>query len=94
MKNINSVIDAATTEKISSTSVNKWLKKRGFVTVTQVKTICNKTVYTPSDNAKKMGIIQEDIVDRKSGEVKSTIKLEKRAQLFILENIEDIVATM
>lgn len=93
MKNINEVIDAETTEKLSSTRINKWLTNRGLVTTEKVQTVTNKTVYKPSDVAVRIGITEEAFVDKKSGEVKTQIKLEERAQLFIIENLEDIIAT-
>ena len=93
MKNINKVIDAETTEKLSSTRINKWLTNRGLVTSEKVQTVTNKTIYKPSDVAVRIGITEESFVDRKSGEVKTQIKLEERAQLFIIENLEEIIAT-
>ena len=93
MKNINEVIDAETTEKLSSTRINKWLTNRGLVTSEKVQTVTNKTIYKPSDVAVRIGIAEESFVDRKSGEVKTQIKLEERAQLFIIENLEEIIAT-
>ena len=36
--------------------------------------------------------IEEEMLDKKSGELKTQIKLEESAQLFIIENINDIVA--
>lgn len=93
MKNINEVIDVETTEKLSSTRINKWLTNRGLVTSEKVQTVTNKTIYKPSDVAVRIGITEESFVDRKSGEVKTQIKLEERAQLFIIENLEEIIAT-
>lgn len=93
MKNINSVIDSNSMEKLSSTRLNKWLAKRGLVTTQKVQTITSKTVYKPSDFATKIGIVEEEVVDKKSGELKAQIKLSKTAQLFIIENIDDIVSS-
>ena len=93
MKNINAVIDTETTEKLSSTRLNKWLVNRGLVASEKVKTVISKTVYKPSDVAVRIGIAEEAFIDKKSGEVKTQIKLEERAQLFIIENLEEIVAT-
>lgn len=93
MKNINSVIDANTTEKLTSTRVNKWLSSRGLITSSKVQVMSSKTVYKPSDLATKIGIVEEEIVDKKTGEVKAQIKLDESAQLFIIENIEEIIAT-
>ena len=93
IRNVNAVIDAETTEKLSSTRINKWLTARGLVTTEKIQTVTSKTVYKPSDVAVKIGIREEDIVDQKSGEVKTQIKLEESAQLFIIENLGEIVAT-
>lgn len=93
MRNINSAIDTDTTEKLSSTRVNKWLVNRGVVTTRKVQTVTNKTVYTPSDIAIKIGITEDTVVDPKSGEVKTQIKFGESAQLFIIENLEDIIDT-
>ena len=41
----------------------------------------------------KIGITCEETVDKKTGEVKSQIKLEPSAQLFIIENLEEIVSS-
>lgn len=93
MKNINAAIDTNTTEKLSSTRVNKWLVNRGLVTTQKVQTVTSKTVYKPSDVAVKIGITEEAVVDPNSGEVKTQIKLGESAQLFIIENLEDIIQT-
>ena len=93
MKNINSVIDTDSMEKLTSTRINKWLSKRGLVTTEKVQTMMDKTIYKPSDFAMKIGIVEEEIVDKKSGEVKAQIKLEESAQLFIIENLAEIVTT-
>ncbi len=92
MKNINAVIDSDTTEKLSSTRINKWLTDRGFFEAKKVQTVVNKTVLTPSELASKIGITCEETVDKKTGEVKSQIKFEPSAQLFIIENLEEIIS--
>ena len=93
MKNINSVIDSESMEKLSSTRINKWLSKRGLITSQKVQTVVSKTVYKPSDFAMKIGIVEEETVDKKTGEVKAQIKLGESAQLFIIENLEEIIST-
>ena len=93
MKNVNSVIDSDNMEKLSSTRINKWLSEKGLVTTEKVQTVVNKTVYKPSDFATRIGIVEEEFVDKKSGEVKAQIKLSESAQLFIIENLEEIIST-
>ena len=43
----------------------------------------NKAVYKPSDFVVKIGIVEEEIVDKRSGELKAQIKLGESAQLFM-----------
>ena len=93
MKNINSMIDTETVEKLTSTRINKWLAKRGLIASQKVQTLVSKTVYKPTDYARKIGILEEEVVDKKSGEVKGQIKLGETAQLFIIENMEEIIET-
>ncbi len=91
MRNINSTIDTETMEKLTSTRLNKWLSQRGFLTTQKVQTVVNKTVYKPTDVAAKIGIVEEELIDKKTGEVKGQIKLGESAQLFIIENIKEII---
>ena len=93
MKNINSVIDSEAMEKLTSTRINKWLSNRGLFTVEKVETVVSKTVYKPSDFAVKIGIVEEEVVNKRSGEIKHQIKLGESAQLFIIENLEEIIST-
>ena len=92
MRNVNSVIDPASMEKLTSGRLNKWLCKRGLIKTEKVQEVVNKTVYKPSDLATRIGIVEEEVVDKKSGEVKSQIKLGETAQLFIIENLEQIIS--
>ena len=90
MKNINSVIDTDRVERLSSTRLNKWLTGLGLVKPEKMQTLISKTVYKPSDVAVKIGIVEEVNIDKKSGEVKTQIKLTESAQLFIIENLSEI----
>ena len=90
-KNINSVIDADIMEKMTSTRINKWLLKRGLFTVEQVPTVVTRNVNKPSNLATKIGIVEESVVDKRSGEIKTQIKLSEAAQLFIIENLTEII---
>lgn len=91
MKNINSAINAETMEKLTSTRLNKWLSQRGLISTQKVQTMVNKTVYKPTEFAAKIGIVEEELIDKKTGEVKAQLKLGESAQLFIIENIQEII---
>ena len=93
MKNINSVIDNDTMTRLTSTRLNKWLINRGLFYASKTQIIVNKTVYKPSELADGIGIFEEEYVNKRSGEVKMRIKLSPNAQLFILDNIQEIIET-
>lgn len=93
MKNINSVIDSDAMEKLTATRINKWLTNGRFLTTEKVQIIVKRTVYKPSDLAMKIGFIEAEIVDEKSGEIKTQIKLGESAQLFIIENLDNIISS-
>jgi len=93
MKNINAVINTEVMEKLTSTRITKWLSNRGLISALKIPTTINKTVYKPSELAEKIGICEEHLVDTDTGEEKIQVKLDESAQLFILENIEDIIKT-
>ena len=93
MKNVNSVVDTATMRKLTSTRVNRWLVARGLFSESKVPMTIQRTVYTPSELAAKMGITASEYVDETSGEVKRQITLDEKAQLFIIENLDEIVRT-
>ena len=78
-------------EKLTSTRLNKWLSQRGLISTQKVQTMVNKTVYKPTDLATKIGIVEEEVVDKKTGEVKVRIKLSAKAQLFVVENLQEII---
>ncbi len=90
MKNINSVINTESMEKMTSTVINKWLLNRGFITASKVPTTVNKTVFSPSELASKIGIKTESVINKATGEVNPQIKFSESAQLFIIENMEEI----
>ena len=91
MNNINSAINTEVMEKLTSTRVNKWFTQRGLISSKKVETVVQKTVYQPTDLATKIGIVEEEVVDKKTGEVKVRIKLSARAQLFVVENLQEII---
>ena len=75
---------------MNSTIINKWLINRGFITASNVPTTVNKTVFSPSELAPKIGIKTESVINKATGEVNPQIKFSESAQLFIIENIEEI----
>ncbi|MCM1363778.1 MAG: hypothetical protein NC122_01245 [Faecalibacterium sp.] len=92
LKNINSVVDTETMEKLSLTTVNKWLLQREYLSESKVPTVINKTVKIVTPLSAQIGIIEQTVVDSKTGEAKQQILFSRQAQEFILDNIKSIIA--
>ena len=92
IKNINSVVDAENMEKLSLTTINKWLLKQGYLAESKVATGVNKNVKTVTPLSAQIGVIEQTVVDQKTGEAKTQLLFSRQAQEFLLENIESIIA--
>ena len=65
--------------------------KRDLVTAQKEQDATSQMIYKFSDVAIRIGITVEAVVDPNSGEVKAQIKRKESAQLFIIENLENII---
>lgn len=92
IKNINSVVDSDNMEKLSLTTINKWLLKQGYLTESRVPTVINKNVKTVTPLSTQIGVIEQTVVDPKTGEAKTQLLFSRQAQEFILDNIESILS--
>lgn len=92
IKNINSVVDSDNMEKLSLTTINKWLLKQGYLTESKVPTVINKNVKTVTPLSTQIGVIEQTVVDPKTGEAKTQLLFSRQAQEFILDNIESILS--
>lgn len=63
IKNINSVVDAENMEKLSLTTINKWLLKQGYLAESKVATVVNKNVKTVTPLSAQIGVIEQTVVD-------------------------------
>lgn len=92
IKNINSVVNVEMMEKLSLKTINKWLLKQGYLSEQKVPTVVNKNVKTITSTSANIGVIEQTIVDQKTGEAKTQVFFSRQAQEFILDNIESIVS--
>ena len=88
VRNINAAVDKDNMEKLSTTVLNKWLTKYGFLTETKEPATINKTVRHVTPEAACIGIMERQVVDKKTGKAKSEIVFNKLAQEYILSNFD------
>lgn len=92
VKNVNAVIDTENMEKLSIKSINTWLIKQGYLAESKVKAVINRSVKTTTPISDQIGIIEQTVVDNKTGEAKTQLLFTQQAQEFLLDNIDKIVS--
>ncbi len=92
LKNINATVDTESMEKLSLTTINKWLLKQGYIVESEVPAVINKKVKTITRLSEQIGIIEQTIVDQRNGEAKMQLLFTKQVQEFILDNLDVIIS--
>lgn len=91
IRNINSVIDIDSMEKLSLKSVNLWLLDKGYINETKAMTFVNRTVKISTPYSESVGIFEQVVVDKTTGETKKELRYSRQAQQFILDNLDEII---
>lgn len=92
LKNVNRVVNPANMEKLSIKSVNAWLQKNAYIAEGKTQTIVNKTVWKPTRFAEEIGIMEMDVPDAKTGEIKRQLMFSAQTQEFLLAHLEEITS--
>ena len=91
VNNINHAIDTSAMEKLSTTRLNAWLVRNEYVKASKQLAVMNRTVMKPQPKAAEIGLVEGDVVDSVTGEVRARLELTQQAQVFILEHLDDIL---
>ncbi len=92
LKNVNRAVNPATMEKLSSKSVNTWLKRNAYIAQGKTQVVMNKTVWRPTQFAQEIGITEMDVPDPKTGEIKRQLMFSTQAQEYLLTHLDEIAA--
>lgn len=90
LKRVNRVVDANRMEKLSAKSMNAWLVAKGYVVESKEQAVINRTVRRPSEKSGQIGLCEHEVIDPKTGEIKTQIMFSLQAQAYLLEHIEEI----
>ena len=88
---INRVIDSEAMEKLSVKRINAWLLKNEYVFETKQPSVVNRMVMKPMQKATGIGIMEAEVTDPRTGEIKSRLVLTEQAQRFLLDNLDEIL---
>lgn len=92
LKNVNNLVDGRSMEKLTAKAVNTWLQNRGYISATKAPTVVNKTIWLPTGKAKELGFSESACADPVTGEIKRQMVYSRRAQEFLIEHLDEIVA--
>lgn len=91
MTRINRQVDTKTMRKLGSYKISRWLIERGYLTHKKVTVVKEVSKLTVTDDAENFGIVVDNKVDEKTGEIKPYILLNRKAQEYIVDNLENIL---
>ncbi len=92
MARINKQVDTKTMRKLGASKVSKWLIEQGYLVNEKVSVVKEVSQLTITDNAESFGIVIDNKVDEKTGEIKPCVLLTRKAQEYIVDNLENILA--
>ena len=88
---INKQVDTKTMRKLGASKISKWLIEQGYLITEKVSVVKEVSQLTITDNAENFGIILGNKVDEKTGEIKPSVLLTRKAQEYIVNNLENIL---
>ena len=91
MTRINKQVDTKTMRKLGASKVSKWLIEQGYLVNEKVSVVKEVSQLTITDNAESFGIVMDNKVDEKTGEIKPCVLLTRKAQEYIVDNLENIL---
>ena len=92
LNNINRVIDTKRMEKLSSKSINAYLLAQGFIAESREPAMIHKTIRKPTDKSSEIGLMEQEIVDESSGEIKTKMVFTPLTQTYLLAHLNEIAA--
>lgn len=87
---INKQADAKGMKHLTAGKISKWLIAHGFLSERTVTVVREVKEIGVTESSASIGIIDQEKVDNKTGEVKNAVVLTREAQEFILDNLENI----
>ncbi|HBF86718.1 MAG TPA: hypothetical protein DDW54_03465 [Clostridiales bacterium] len=88
---INKQIDTKYMRKLGASKISKWLIENGYLTNEKISVVKEISQLTITDNAESFGIVMDNKVDIKTGEIKPCLLLTRKAQEYIVDNLETIL---
>ena len=87
---VNKLVDRKHYKSAASITLTNWLVKKGLILKHRIPIVQEVVRYSASTTGEEIGIICDDQIDKKSGEVLPSYLLSKEAQKYIIDNLTNI----
>lgn len=87
---INSLVDKDKYKALSIRTVVAWLIKNNYINENKIQVIKEVVKYSATEKGKEIGILEDNEVDSKTGETYPSYLLSKKAQSYLLDNLDNI----
>ncbi len=91
VKRINKQIDKTRMESFKQSILTEWLLQNGYLNKEKKPVLKDITIYSTTESSKNIGIMEQDRINFETGEIKKAIILTRKAQEFIVNNLENII---
>lgn len=88
---INKQVDKTKMGLFKQSLLTEWLLHNGYINKDKRPVLKNEIVYTATSSSNDIGILEQDKINSETGEIKKTVVLTKKAQEFIVDNLENIL---
>ena len=94
VKRINKQVDKTKMATFKSSSLTEWLLNNGFINKEKRAVLKDEIYYSTTSASRDVGIIEQDRTNPETGEVRKVLVLTKKAQEFIVDNLENIMSNI
>lgn len=91
VKRINNQVDKNKMSSFKQSLLIEWLLQNGYLNKDKKPVLKDVIVYSTTDSSKDIGIMEQDRINPETGEIKKAVVLTRKAQEFIVNNLENIV---
>lgn len=94
VKRINKQVDKTKMATLKPSFLTEWLLNNGFINKEKRAVLKDEIYYSTTSSSKDVGIVEQDRTNTETGEIRKVLVLTKKAQEFIVDNLENIIGNV
>ena len=92
VKRVNSLVDSKVMQRLKGKKITEWLIESGILYNKKVSVVKEINVVSTTEKAEEYGVLINNTIDEETGEIDEGFLLSKKAQEYILDNLQTILA--